>query len=187
MYQIQIAVFLMHRFKEVMYPLNTKKADIHFRLPKEEKEVIEEAARAVGKNLSDYARDILLAASDYEVTDITYAHETRLHQAGNRKKDIHIRLSEEELEYYLEQAQKAGCPVSEYIRYSANGNEIYVIPGLKDLARKIAKLGGNINQLTVLAHQGKIKEVDLFSANDTLKQILKQLINLSKQKKGKGE
>lgn len=165
--------------------MNPKKADIHFRLPKEEKEVIEEAARAVGKNLSDYAREILLAASDYEVTDITCVHKTRLHQSDcNRKKDIHIRLSEEESVYYLEQAKKAGCSVSDYIRRSANGNEIVVVPGLKDLAKQIAKLGVNINQLAILAHQGKIKEVDLYPANDTLKQILKQLIDLSKQKKG---
>jgi hypothetical protein len=164
--------------------LSNKITDIHFRLLEEEKEVIAEAAKVAGKSLSDYARDILLAASDYEVTDITYAHKTRLQQADTgRKKDIHIRISEEELAFYLEQAEKAGCTVSEYIRRSANRNEIYVIPGLKELARQIAKLGVNINQLTVLARMGKIKEVDLYPANDTLKQILKQLVGLSRQRK----
>lgn len=163
--------------------MSNKITDIHFRLLEEEKEVIAEAAKAAGKSLSDYARDILLAASDYKVTD-TYAHKTRLQQTDTgKRKDIHIRISEEELAFYLEQAEKAGCTVSEYIRRSANGNEIYVIPGLKELARQIAKLGVNINQLTVLARMGKIKEVDLYPANDTLKQILKQLVGLSRQRK----
>lgn len=163
--------------------MNIKKTDIHFRLPEAEKEVIAEAARTAGKSLSDYAREILLAASDYKVTDITYADKTTLRQLErNRKKDIHIRLSEEEMAYYLEQAEKTGCTVSEYIRRSANRNEIYVIPGLKELAKQIAKLGVNINQLAILAHQGKIKEVDLFSCNDTLKQIVKELTKLSKKK-----
>lgn len=169
---------------EVMHPLDTKskKADIHFRISVEEKEVIESAAEENGKSVSDYARNVLLAASGYQVTEIDNRQRTRLEQSGsNKKRDLHIRFSEEELAYYAEQAQKAGCTLSEYIRRSANGNHIYVVPGLKELARQIAKLGGNINQLTILARQGRITEVDLFSTNDTLKQILQQLVKISKK------
>lgn len=158
--------------------------DIHFRLScKEEKEAIEQAAKAAGKKLSSYARGVLLASSDYVVTDITNAQDKTLSQQSGGK-DIHldIRVSKEEMDFYIQQAEAAGCSVSEYVRRSANGNIIYVIPGLKDLTKQIAKLGVNINQLTVLAHQGKVKEVDLFSANDTLKQILKELVKLSKKK-----
>ena len=57
----------------------------------------------------------------------------------------------------------------------ANRQTITVVPGLKDVAKQIAKLGGNLNQLTMLAHQGAIKEIDLFPTNDTLMEILKQL------------
>ena len=164
----------------------SKYIDIHFRLSsKEEKEVIEQAAKAAGKKLSEYARDVLLAASDYEVTDITshaQKNEKLLQQPGGKDILLDIRVSKEEIDFYVQQAKEAGCTVSEYIRRSADGNEIYVIPGLKDMARQVAKLGVNINQLTVLAHQGKVQEVDLFSCNDTLKQILKELIKLSKKK-----
>lgn len=162
----------------------SKYIDIHFRLTKEEKEVIERTAKAGGKTLSQYARDVLLAASDYTVTEITNAHENNklLLQGGGKDAHLGIRVSKEEIDFYAQQADVAGCSVSEYIRRSANGNEIYVTPGLKDVAKQIAKLGVNINQLTVLAHQGKIKEVDLFSCNDTLKQILKELVKISKEK-----
>lgn len=159
-----------------------KDIDIHFRVDNEEKEVIDKAAKAVGMTRSEYVRSIVLSASDYEVTDITYAHEKPLQDDSSKTKDIHIRFSEAELIYYVEQAKAAGCTMSEYIRRSANGNDIYVIDGLPELTKQIAKLGVNINQLTVLAHQGKIKEVDLFPCNDTLKQILKELLKLTKKK-----
>lgn len=161
--------------------MNVKSTDIHFRLLADEKEVIEKAAKATGKTLSEYARDVTLSASDYEVTNIAYVHETKLQQSGNsRKKDIHIRISEDELVFYESQAKEAGCTVSEYIRRSANGNKVIIVPGMKEVARQIAKLGVNINQLATLAHQGRIKEVDLFACNDTLKQILKKLIEIKK-------
>lgn len=161
--------------------MNIKKMDIHFRVMPEEKEVIEKAASAAGKNLSDYARDILLAASDYEVTDITWKHTAeKLHSDSGKTKELHIRFSEKELEYYQEQAKIAGCSVSQYIRNSANGNQIIVISGMKEMAKQIAKLGVNINQLATLAHQGRIKEVDMFACNDTLKQILKKLTEIKK-------
>lgn len=157
-------------------------ADVHFRVTDEEKEVIQQAAQDTGKTLSEYSRDILLAASDYEIPDVQLAHE-ELEQPGNEKeRDLHIRLSVEECLFYEKQAKLVGCSVSEYIRRSANGNIIYVVDGLPEFTKQIAKLGVNLNQLTILAHQGKIKEVDLFSCNDTLKQILKELIKLTKKK-----
>ncbi|MCI8507272.1 MAG: plasmid mobilization relaxosome protein MobC [Lachnospiraceae bacterium] len=162
--------------------MNTKKADIHFRVLPEEKKVIEKAAEAAGKQLSEYAREVILAASDYTVTEITDVRKESLQRTdSSRNRDIHIRLSEEELKYYADKAEEAGCSVSEYIRRSASGNEIRIIPDMKEMAKQVAKLGVNVNQLTILAHQGKIKEVDLFSANDTLKQILQQLVKLNKK------
>ncbi len=162
--------------------MNTKKADIHFRALPEEKKVIEKAASAAGKQLSEYAREVILAASDYTVTEITDVSKESLQRTdSSRNRDIHIRLSEEELKYYADKAEEAGCSVSEYIRRSASGNEIRIIPGMKEMSKQIAKLGVNVNQLTVLAHQGRIKEADLFSTNDTLKQILQQLVKLNKK------
>lgn len=153
-----------------------------YRTSEEEKAVIKKAAEAVGKTMSEYSRAVLLAASDYEVSGSDLTH-TELKEIGNGKeKDLHIRFSENELLFYEEQAKLAKCSVSEYIRRSANGNVIYVVDGLPELTKQIAKLGVNINQLTVLAHQGKIKEVDLFPCNDTLKQILKELLKITKKK-----
>lgn len=152
-----------------------------YRTTPEEREVISKAATAAGKNLSDYARDILLAAADYPVTDTDSIVKKEL-QNQTAKKDISytLRISKAEERFYNSQAKEAGCTVSEYIRRSANGNKVIIVPGMKEVARQIAKLGVNINQLTTLAHQGRIKEVDLFACNDTLKQILKKLLEIKK-------
>lgn len=164
--------------------MSVKKADIHFRIPEPEKEVIARAAEMAGKGLSEYARDILLAASDYEKMGNTYAQKDSLDNLSGAESldcNISIRCSESELNYYKEQAKIADCSISKYIRACANGQRIVVVPGLKDVVRQIAKLGVNVNQLTLLAHQGKIQEVDLFATNDTLKQILKTLKKIAKK------
>ncbi len=164
--------------------MTVKKADIHFRIPESEKEVIERAAEMSGKGLSTYARETLLAASDYVKTDTTYAQKESselLSDAEPLTCNISIRCSQEEWNYYREQSNIADCSVSEYMRTCANGKQIIVVSGLKELVKQIAKLGVNVNQLTMLAHQGKIKEVDLFATNDTLKQVLKQLRKIAKK------
>lgn len=159
-----------------------ERTDIHFRLLKEEKEAIEKAAAAVNKNLSEYARDVLLAASDYETAEIITNAQRLSYISERRDVPCYIRLTKTEAEFYAKQAKNAGCSVSEYVRRSANGNQIIVVPGLIELTKQMAKLGVNLNQLTMLAHQGKIREVDLFATNDTLKQMLKELIKISKKK-----
>ncbi len=162
--------------------MTVKKADIHFRIPESEREVIETTAAAMGKSLSEYARDVLLAASEYEKN--TYAQEKKFEseKATNLTHNISVRCSQEEWRYYKEQSDMAGCSVSKYIRMCANGKSIVVVPGLKELVKQIAKLGVNVNQLTMLAHQGKIKEVDLFATNDILKQVLKELRRMARNK-----
>ena len=97
--------------------MSVKKADIHFRIPEPEKEVIAGAAEMAGKGLSEYARDILMAASDYEKTNNTYAQKDplKISEAAPLNCSISIRCSEEELNYYREQAKIADCSMPEYI------------------------------------------------------------------------
>lgn len=155
---------------------NTADATIHFRLEKEQKEIIMQAAKESGQSLSDYARDVLLAAANYKATVLSIPE--KVHEQDNEKeikKVRGIRTTSSEWKFYQNQADRIGCSISEYIRMCANRQTITVVPGLKDVAKQIAKLGGNLNQLTMLAHQGAIKEIDLFPTNDTLMEILKQL------------
>lgn len=161
--------------------VKTAEATIHFRLLNEQKDLIVRAAKESGQSLSDYSRATLLAAANYTAAPLP---EQEVFVSDSEKDDVKrevhcIRTTKQEWEFYESQAERIGCSASEYIRMCANGKSIQIIPGFQDVAKQIAKLGVNLNQLTMLAHQGRIKEVDLFPTNDTLKQILKQLNRLA--------
>ena len=48
---------------------------------------------------------------------------------------------------------------------------------LKEVVDYLAKVGNNLNQATILAHQGKVKVLDLFSVKMVVKDIW-QLLSL---------
>lgn len=53
--------------------------------------------------------------------------------------------------------------------------DILVFDDLKDMNRQLAKMGNNLNQLTMLAHQGRIKEIDLSKMSNDLEAILDKM------------
>ncbi len=69
--------------------------------------------------------------------------------------------------------------MSDYIVLSALGEEIIVIEELKEVIHNIAKIGNNLNQLTVLAHTGKIKVVDLKGFKEALNDMWQVLDKLT--------
>lgn len=155
-----------------------KKEDMHFRLLRAEKEAIEHAAKESNMTLSEYGRQVLLMAASYQKNN----PEEPYQDIEKEKREVKsIRVTKGEWEYYQRQADIIGCSVSDYIRMSANQHTITVVPGIRELARQVAKIGVNLNQLTILAHEGRITEVDLFATKDSLKQILKQLNQLMKK------
>lgn len=163
-----------------------KYVDIHFRVSPDEKKQITDTAKEAGISLSEYGRAVLLSATDYKKMDnnIDETHgEMKAEKASVKTVRFDMRVSPDEMMYYIQESDRAHCSVSEYVRRCANGNHIYVVEGLPELTKQIAKIGVNVNQLTMLAHQGKIKEVDLFPFNDTLKQILKELLKITKKKR----
>lgn len=158
-----------------------EKADIHFRVSKREKEHIVKLAKENNQSISEYARTIIVNAADFKVPELDCETETEKNTSvKHRKKDI--RLTEQELNTIKNNAEAAGISPSEYMRKCINSNVVVVIPGIKDLTKQVIKIGVNLNQLTMLAHQGSIKEVDLFSCKESLDKILDQLIRL--QEKG---
>ena len=51
--------------------------------------------------------------------------------------------------------------VSEFVRSSAMGREVTVIEGLDELLTELRRQGNNLNQLTIMARQGRIDMVDM--------------------------
>lgn len=51
--------------------------------------------------------------------------------------------------------------VSEFVRSSSMGREVTVIEGVDELLTELRRQGNNLNQLTIMARQGRIDMVDM--------------------------
>lgn len=73
-----------------------------------------------------------------------------------RTLQINIRMTPPEREAIMRKAQKAKMPLSHYIILSALNKTIVSTEELKQVHFLLKNISGNVNQLTVLSHQGKI-------------------------------
>ena len=80
---------------------------------------------------------------------------------AEKSKRIDIRVSEKELTQIDRMATTAKMSRSQYLISSALGNQITIIEDGREAARQLSKIGGNINGLKILAHQGKINIIYL--------------------------
>lgn len=59
--------------------------------------------------------------------------------------------------------------------------EIVVIEGLPEIIRELKAIGNNINQLTILAHQGKIRTIDFQNFTEQVADIYVEICDLAKR------
>lgn len=104
-----------------------------------------------------------------------------------RKRNIqtNIRMTEKEIERIKKKAKRANMTFSNYVITSALNNEVIVIDGIKDFTHQLSKVGTNINQLTMLCHQGKINCADITSVNKLLNDLWEYLVSIRKAKKAR--
>ncbi|HAQ40687.1 MAG TPA: plasmid mobilization relaxosome protein MobC, partial [Clostridiales bacterium] len=63
---------------------------------------------------------------------------------------------------------------------SALGKEIIIIDGLPEIVSQLKKIGNNLNQLTMLSHQGAINTVKLDETEESLTAIYWKINELTK-------
>ena len=99
-----------------------------------------------------------------------------------RKRNVqtNIRMTEDEIEQIKKKAKKANMTFSNYVIASALNREILVIDGIKDFTHQLSKVGTNLNQLTMLCHQGKVSCADIDFVSRMLKEIWIKLITVRK-------
>ncbi|MCL2311532.1 MAG: type II toxin-antitoxin system HicB family antitoxin [Firmicutes bacterium] len=97
---------------------------------------------------------------------------------ADKTKRIDIRVSENDLREIDRLAGKAQMSRSRYLISSALGNQITVIKDGKEIAHQLFKIGSNINNLKILAHQEKIKVVYMDKFTEEVKAVW-QSLNLS--------
>ena len=74
---------------------------------------------------------------------------------------IHFRVAGWEKVHISKNAEKAHMTISEFVRAAAMDQDVTVVEGLDDLIRELRRQGNNLNQLTVMARQGRVGLVDM--------------------------
>lgn len=142
---------------------------------------MELAAEAEGKKLSAYCIKVLSEASGYKKLEQDSIRE-KTETGIAKKKDTYIsmRINADDKAIIEKLAEKAGISTSEFMIRAAMGEKILVLIDGKDILHQLSKIGTNLNQLTILVHKGKIACPDLTAINQTLNQMLKQMIRMMK-------
>ena len=98
-------------------------------------------------------------------------------------KDIRItfRVTPEDYERIKTKADQAHTSVSAYVRAAALRHKVVVVDGLKKHTHELKGIGRSLNQLTILAHEGRISVVDLDSVFSALEKNYIGLCELAEQ------
>ena len=97
----------------------------------------------------------------------------------NKDKKINLRLTKSEKTQIENKAKKCNMTISKFILNSCLKDKIVMINGLDKFDTELRRIGNNINQLTRLANERIIKEVDLKELRmevNNIWQLLKQLV-----------
>ena len=73
-----------------------------------------------------------------------------------------IRISKEEEQKLLDSLKDTGMNFSDYVRKAISDHPIIVVSGIQDLHLQVARVGNNLNQLVMLAHEGRITLTECF-------------------------
>ena len=92
-----------------------------------------------------------------------------------------FRVTPEEQSIILAKAQKSNMNLSRYLSFSALNKEIFVFHEIKEFAHQLSKIGTNLNQLALLANQGKISCVDVGVVKKVLNEIWQSLTLLTRR------
>lgn len=86
-----------------------------------------------------------------------------------------IRISTEDLNTIKKNAEKAHMSQSDYVTACCLGKQVIVIEDMKEVAKQLRAIGNNLNQLTTLAHMGKVKFASLDQFVELLAEVSSQL------------
>ena len=96
-----------------------------------------------------------------------------------KEKSITLRLTPEQYEAIQSKAEIAQMSIGAYVRAAALRHRVVVIDGLKEITHELKGIGRSINQMVVLCNMGRIKEVHLGDAWQSLSQVYLKLQELT--------
>ncbi|MBA1334855.1 MAG: hypothetical protein HPY66_0476 [Firmicutes bacterium] len=96
-----------------------------------------------------------------------------------KDKKFAFRVRECDLNQIRLKAKRAKMTVTDYLVASALGKDIVVIDGVEPLIGQMKAVGKNLNQLTTLAHMGRIQAVRLDEVREAFGDIAAALRDLT--------
>ena len=96
-----------------------------------------------------------------------------------KERRITLRLTQEQYDSIAAKAELAQMPVGAYVRGAVLRHKVVVVDGLKEITHELKGIGRSINQLVVLCNMGRIKEVHLGDAWQSLSQVYLKLQELT--------
>ncbi len=98
----------------------------------------------------------------------------------HRTEKITFRVTPSELKCIQKKFEGTNHNLSGFVRASVLNKEIIVMEGIEELAKQLRAVGRNLNQLTILAHKGRIKSPKLYEIENKLDEVWKAVSTLAK-------
>lgn len=95
---------------------------------------------------------------------------------ANKNTFLTFRVTDREKQLITDKANVKYDSVGCYLRDVALGKEIYVLPGISDVADELRAIGNNLNQLTRAVNSGNVSAVDLSETREEVAKVW-QLLN----------
>ena len=91
---------------------------------------------------------------------------------------IRARVAGWEKDCIRRKADAAHMTESEFVRRAAMDREVTVIEGMDELLRELRYQGNNLNQLTVMARQGRIEQINYERFTEAYQKVWQALNSL---------
>lgn len=157
---------------------SSKIASIRARVTPEQKQIVKQKAKDAGFNTeSEYVLSCCLKG---ELSIQSERKIAKLNQSDS--KNIHFRVTPDEKKEIIKKFEKSKLSnFGRYVRLCCLDKQIIVIEDLKGFSKELHKVGNNLNQLTMLCHQGLIENPDLIETREYLSKLYKELVQLNKK------
>ena len=100
-----------------------------------------------------------------------------------RNRTITIRCTDDEYERIHSKAERHRLSLSDFVLRSALDKKIVVADGLDEVARQQKAIGRNLNQIAMLAHEGRLHSVHLDELLEQHKAVTQAVCNVAKEVK----
>ena len=98
-----------------------------------------------------------------------------------RNRTITIRCTDDEYERIHSKAERHKLSLSDFVLRSAMDKKIVVADGLDEVAKQQKAIGRNLNQIAMLAHEGRLHSVRLDEIIEQHKSVTQAVCDIAKQ------